>query len=204
MHPLHNAWDSIGFGSNTHGIFGATLDDPMHFNESGLFDGVTKAFHGCFTEEELKKFEQSTRSLYRNSRSSVRSDYPKSRISKGFTSCTLKTANETVGSLLSVVLTVHDNSVFDMMDDVGKRQQQRYLTFPVTVLPKLSSKKEKKEKTPSSQKVRFSSPLVASDAQLLDRYPSRRNYTCGRIEQPIHPSTTFPAHTSCVACFSGI
>ena len=53
MHPLRNAWDPIGFGSNKNGIFGATLDDPMHFNESGLFDGVTKAFYGCFTEEEL-------------------------------------------------------------------------------------------------------------------------------------------------------
>jgi hypothetical protein len=42
----------------------------------------------------------------------VRSEYPKSRISKGFTSCTLKTANETVGSLLSVALTVQDNRVF--------------------------------------------------------------------------------------------
>jgi hypothetical protein len=88
---------SIGFGCNTHGMFGATLDDPMHFNESGLFDGVTKAFCGCFAEEELKKFERSTRSLHRNSRSSVRSECPKSRISKGFTSCTLKMANETVG-----------------------------------------------------------------------------------------------------------
>jgi hypothetical protein len=75
MHPLRNAWDPIGFGSNKHGIFGATLDDPMHFNESGLFDGVTKAFYGCFTEEELKKFEDSTHCLYRNSRSSVRREF---------------------------------------------------------------------------------------------------------------------------------
>ena len=49
MHPLHNAWDLTGFGSNRQGVFGATLDDPLHFNESGLFDGVTKAFYGCFT-----------------------------------------------------------------------------------------------------------------------------------------------------------
>jgi hypothetical protein len=48
MHPLHNAWDPIGFGSNRNGIFSATPDDPTRFNESGLFDGVTKAFYGCF------------------------------------------------------------------------------------------------------------------------------------------------------------
>ena len=34
-----------GFGSNKNGIFGATLDDPLHFNESGLFYGVTKVFY---------------------------------------------------------------------------------------------------------------------------------------------------------------
>jgi hypothetical protein len=44
MHPLCNAWNPIGFGANKNGIFGATLDNPMHFNESGLFDGITKAF----------------------------------------------------------------------------------------------------------------------------------------------------------------
>jgi hypothetical protein len=135
MHSLLNAWEHIGFGSNKNGIFRATLDKPMHFNESGLFNVVTKAFYGCFTEEELKKVEQSTRCLYQNSRSSVRSEYPKSRISKGFTSCTLKMDNKTVGSLLSVALTVQDNSVFDMMDKVGQKQQQRYLTFPVTIAP---------------------------------------------------------------------
>ena len=64
MHPLRNAWDPICFGSNKNGKFGATLDDPIHFNEPGLFDGVAKAFYGCFTEEEMKTFEQSTRSLY--------------------------------------------------------------------------------------------------------------------------------------------
>jgi hypothetical protein len=204
MHPLHNAWEPIGFGSNKNGIFGATLDDPMHFNESGLFDGVTKAFYGCFTEEELKKFEDSTRFLYRNSRSSVRSEYPKSRISKGFTSCTLKTANETVGSLLSVVLTVQDNGVFDMMDKVGKKQQQRYLTFPVTVAPQPVSWKPgcKKRKKDMSPKVKVSSNMVATDIELLDRFPSRRNYTYGRDRSNDPKKKDFPrTHKSCRTLF---
>ena len=173
----------------------------MHFNESGLFDGVTKAFYGCFTEEELKKFEESTRSLYSNSRSSVKSEYPKSRISKGFTSCTLKTANETVGSLLSVVLTVQDNDVFDMMDEVGKKQQQRYLTFPATILPQRSSRKMKNEKMPD-QKVKVSSKLVATDTKLLERYPSRRNYTYGRDRTADQTKKDFPrTNESCRLLF---
>ena len=172
VHPLRNAWDQIGFGSNPHGIFGATLDNLMHFNESGLFDGVTKAFCGCFTVEELKKFEESTRSLCCNSRSSVKSEHPKRRISKGFTSYTpLKTANETVGSLLSVVLTVEDDSVFDVMDAVGKKQQQHHLTFPATISPKLSSKRTKKE-TKLCRKASVTSKLVATYTDLLELHPS--------------------------------
>jgi hypothetical protein len=193
MHPLRNAWNPISFGANKNGIYGATLDDPMHFNESGLFDGVTKAFYGCFTDEELKKFEETTRSLYRNSRSSVRSEYPKSRISKGFTNCTLKTANETVGSLVSVVLAVQDNKVFEMVDQVGSRQQERYLTFPVTVA---STSKENGSKTLKTSK------LVATDTKLLDRFPSRRNYTFGRDRNNDAKKKDFPrTDESCCLLF---
>jgi hypothetical protein len=193
MHPLRNAWNPISFGANKNGIYGATLDDPMHFNESGLFDGVTKAFYGCFTDKELNKFEETTRSLHLNSRSSVRSDYPKSRISKGFTNCTLKTANETVGSLVSVVLAVQDNKVFDMMEQVGGRQQQRYLTFPVTVS---STPKE------SGSKITKTSKLVATGTKLLDRFPARRNYTFGRDRTSDAKKKDFPCtNESCRLLF---
>ena len=226
MHPLRNAWDPIGFGSNKNGIFGATLDDPMHFNESGLFDAVTKAFYGCFTDEELKKFEFSTRSLHQNSRSSVKSEYPKSRTSKGFTSCTLKTANETVGSLVSVVLTVQDNTVYDMMNEVGDRQQQRYLTFPVTVAStpraivpdkpqsakgkkedtkktsKPTSVKRKKETEDASEKVKVISKLEAKGNELIKRFPSRRNYTFGRDRTNDAKKEDFPrTNKSCRVLF---
>jgi hypothetical protein len=216
MHPLRNAWNPIGFGANKNGISSATLDDPMHFNESGLFDGVTKSFYGCFTEEELKTFEETTRSLYQSSRSSVRSDYPKSRISKGFTSCTLKTANETVGSLVSVALTVQDDKVFDMMDQVGKRQQQRYLTFPVNVastssgsVPRAKNSQSKstqrKKQTKVSDKVLISSKMKATDIELLDRFPSRRNYTFGRDRTNDAKKEDFPrTNKSCRLLFKHI
>jgi hypothetical protein len=202
MHPLRNAWEPIAFGSTKNGIFGATLDDPMHFNESGLFDGVTKAFYGCFTEDELRIFEDKTRSLYQNSRSSVRSDYPKSRTSKGFTSCTLKTANETVGSLVSVVLTVQDNDVFDLMDKVGTKQQNRYSTFPVTV-PHPPTKKSKKNNGPPQKAVKVRSNLVATDMKLLERFPTRRDYTFGRDRTPDQKKKDFPrTNKSCRDIFT--
>jgi hypothetical protein len=195
MHPLKNAWYPVGFGSNKNGIFGATLDDPMHFNESGLFDSVTKAFYSCFTPEELKKFEESTRSFNRHSRSSVRSGFPKARVTPGFSNCTLKTANETVGSLLSVVLTVQDDKVFDMMEKVGKRQQERYLTFPVTVSPTPStdsSQNNHKKRKMNNPATKVNSKLVANDICLLELFPLRRNYTFGRDRNGDSNKQDFP------------
>jgi hypothetical protein len=221
MHPLRNAWDPIGFGSNKNGIFAATLDDPMHFNESGLFDGITKAFYGCFTEEELKKFEFTTRSLHQDSRCSVKSDYPKNRTTPGYTNCTLKTANETVGLAVSVILTVQNNDVFDMMDQVGKRQQQRYLTFPVTVASTVPSTDTKNSKThesttskkesstkkrrgmeDASEKVKGISKLEAKGTELLKRFPSRKLYTYGRDRTKDAKKDDFPrTNKSCHILF---
>jgi hypothetical protein len=99
MHPTRNSWHSISFGSNKNGVFGATLDNPMCFNESdGLFNSVAKAFCSCFTPEELNKFKQSTGSFNRDSRWSVQSEFPKDGITPGFSNCSLKMANKTVGS----------------------------------------------------------------------------------------------------------
>jgi hypothetical protein len=53
------------------------------------------------------------------------------------------------------------------------------LTFPVTVAPKPAVKKRKKE-AKLSPKVEAGSKLVATNIQLLERFPSRRNYTYGR------------------------
>jgi hypothetical protein len=77
--PAHEILDEVftSFGSNKNGMFGATLDNPMCFNESdGLFNSVAKAFCSCFTPEELNKFKQSTGSFNRHSRLSVQSDFP--------------------------------------------------------------------------------------------------------------------------------
>ena len=36
LHPIQNAWHTISFGSNSHIIYQAALDDPMHYHCSGL------------------------------------------------------------------------------------------------------------------------------------------------------------------------
>ena len=223
MHPLRNAWDPMCFGCNKNGIIAATLDDPtMHYNEAGLFDGVAKAFYGCFTEEEKQKFEGATRSLVLNSRSSVRKEFPKTRISKGFTNCTLNTANEKVGSLMTASLTLQNDETCDMMVTVGERQQERYLSFPVNITssttssdksnptkPKATSKSKNKMKNTSSAteeddnvEVRGSYKLLAGDQTILKGFPSRRNYTYGRDRSTDAKKKTFLVQPSHVEGYS--
>jgi hypothetical protein len=90
-----------------------------------------------------------------------------------------------------------------MMDKVGKKQQQRYLTFPVTVAPKPTGKKRKKE-TKLSPKVKAGSQLVATNIQLLEHFPYRRNYTYGRDRSNDPKKKDFPVQTSHVVFFSSI
>ena len=37
MHAISNAWDNVSFGCNFNGQYAATLDDPLHFCNSGMF-----------------------------------------------------------------------------------------------------------------------------------------------------------------------
>jgi hypothetical protein len=89
-----------------------------------------------------------------------------------------------------------------MIDQVGKRQQQRYITFPVTLActPSDDDSKNIKKKTASAKSKRENkrkvgdktSKLEASDIVLLDRFPSRRNYTFGRDRTTDAKKEDFP------------
>jgi hypothetical protein len=70
------------------------------------------------------------------------------------------------------------------MEQVGKRQKERCITFPVAVASNVVDieHQNKNNKKPSTKRKRFDriSELVAKDKVLLQNYPSRRNYTFGR------------------------
>ena len=99
-----------------------------------------------------------------------------------------------------------------MIDQVGKRQQQRYITLPVTLpsTPTDVDSKNTKKKTASAKrkgenKRKVSdktSKLEAAGMVLLDRFPSRRNYTFGRDRTIDAKKQDFPRdYKSCCLLF---
>jgi hypothetical protein len=118
-----------------------------------------------------------------------------------------------------------------MMEEVSKRQQQRYVTFPVTVAssprevdpdtkniqkPHSAATMQKGTKKVSqapagrrriesgkaSEKARAISKLEAKDNELIARFPSRRNYTYGRDRTNDSNKEDFPrTNKSCRALF---
>jgi hypothetical protein len=94
MHPIHNAFDRISFGSNPNGIqHRATLDKTIL---------CTSVIWECFFtlgrfSIQRDSLEDSVLSTMQGERCSIRTNYPRGRYSKGFSNMTLLTANEKVG-----------------------------------------------------------------------------------------------------------
>jgi hypothetical protein len=58
MYPIQNAWSSISFGANHDGIYRATLDDPMHYCDSGSFAYLADVVFGSMTPTERGDMEE--------------------------------------------------------------------------------------------------------------------------------------------------
>ena len=142
MHDIHNAFDHIGFGSNDNKILSATLDDPLHFCNSGLFQYMGQVGYLGMQDKEREELESLALSQVQGVRSSARHNYPRARYSKGFTNMTLLTADEKVGINFSMLLTLHNDQARYLMEKTFKRQQTKYQTFniPRATKTKLRSK----------------------------------------------------------------
>lgn len=130
VYPVRNAWSLVSFGSNVNGIHRATLDDPMHYNSSGLCAYILEiAFQGLLPNE-AKKIETYLREDFKT-RSSVRYDLPRGKYNKGFTNCTLQTASERVGMIYSLYLSLDTDRVKKIYKKSILRQQRKYcdMTF---------------------------------------------------------------------------
>jgi hypothetical protein len=58
LYPIENAWSSISFGANPDGIFKASLDDPMHYCDSGSFSYLADVIFGSMTRTERLGMEK--------------------------------------------------------------------------------------------------------------------------------------------------
>jgi hypothetical protein len=131
MHAIKNAFDPIGFGTNHNKIFAATLDDPLHFCNSGFFACLGQVAYLGMQEKERQDFESIVLEQLRGIRCSVRGDYPKGRCAEGFTNQTMLTGDEKVGSMFTMLLALHNDEVKAIVEKANERQQNKHMTFHV-------------------------------------------------------------------------
>jgi hypothetical protein len=148
MHAIDNAFDNISFGSNRNKIHSATLDDILHYCNGGMFLYMGQVGYLGMQEKEREQVESIVLSQLRGTRSSVRSEYPRGRYSKGFSNMALLTADEKVGMNFTMLLALHDDNGKAILERPFQRQQTKYMTFYV---PKYESgSHQRKKKTQSS------------------------------------------------------
>jgi hypothetical protein len=132
MYPITNAWSDICFGANRQGIYSATLDDPMHYLESGSMLYVAEVAFLSLTNNERKEVENNIRSYFSTIRSTVREDFPRAKLSSGFSRTTLLTASEKVGLLHQLFVTLGTPKTEHIFTKAIARLQERYETMPTS------------------------------------------------------------------------
>ena len=125
MYPISNAWSQISFGANVNGIYHASLDDPMHYSSSGMFQYLAEVAFKGLSPSEAKKIEKFMREDS-SARSSVRYDFPRGKFSSGFTNCMLLTANEKVGLMFALYQGLATKRIADVFQGSISRQQAKY------------------------------------------------------------------------------
>ena len=131
MYAVKNAFTKMDFGANQNGVFSATVDDIMHFHESGYFLYLAQVAYLSMVDKERESIEEVIRrQTCIGIRSSVRLDYPRIKSSSGFSSVTLLSAGEKVGASFALFLALHTEDGVRLFEKSVRRQQQKYLFFP--------------------------------------------------------------------------
>jgi hypothetical protein len=129
-YPINNAWSKVCFGANKEGIFRATLDDPMHYCDSGSFLYLAQVAFLSMTDGERLEMERIIKILFKSIRSSVREDLPRGKFSSGFSRTTLMTAGEKIGLILSLLVTLGTETGSSLFSKVIGRIQEKYESLP--------------------------------------------------------------------------
>lgn len=138
MYPISNAWSNVCFGANKAGIYRASLDDPMHYSDSGAFLYLAQVTFLSMTQSERLEMEKIIKIYFEGKRSSVRDDLPRGKFSAGFTRTTLLTAGEKIGLIFSVFITLGTVKGALHFRKVLRRLQDKYEELPsnFSLLPK--------------------------------------------------------------------
>jgi hypothetical protein len=169
-----NAWSELTFGANEDGIHRATVDDFMHYFESGVGMYVGKVAFLGMTKSERKKIEVLTSKLFQDLRSGVLINYPCGRFHSGFSNMTLLTASEKIGILFSLHLVLRTEEGKEIFEKAMNRQQLKYISFPIIV------EKSSKRKRGDDKKKPTAPPC-------LEDYPLRTEQHFHRDKNKPHP-----------------
>ena len=128
-YAIANAFSDIDFGGWSAGIYEATVDDFMHSTELGMIKSICSVVYDGLQKKEKEALESLITAKLGHIQSSVRANYPRWRLNEGFSSQTLMTASERVGSLLSLALCLHFAEVKEVIKNGHARQIKKYLKF---------------------------------------------------------------------------
>jgi len=165
LYPVQNAWSKISFGANENGIHRATVDDPMHYNSSGLFMYLAEIAFGGLLPKEQEELESYMRQDAA-SRSSMKNTLPRGKFSPGFTNCTLLTASEKVGLIYSLYFGLGTSRISELYTKAILRQRNKYSNFCLQA----ETKEEEEEEEEASPEGKTSTASSARASTACPRY----------------------------------
>lgn len=121
QHCFISGFHGVWFGSNKHGINGATPTDLMHAFLNGVLPYGIKIFVNSMTPTEKSRLDRLVMEVMKFVRSSEKGNFPRGYFSKGVSNLTLVTSEEWAGIAfcLSLVLSTHEGR--KLVDSVYER-----------------------------------------------------------------------------------
>jgi hypothetical protein len=127
-YPVQNAFWLVDFGDNPFGVYGATVDDAMHFDELGKITNIAEAFLQPFSDTDSDKLDALVEKVLSKStlRSTARYHQPRLNYHRGFSRLTLLTASKHVGVLFACYVILHMEEGENLAKTVMWKQQEKY------------------------------------------------------------------------------
>ena len=127
-YPVQNAFWLVDFGDNPFGVYRATVDDAMHFDELGKITYIAEAFLHPFSDTDSDKLDSLVEKVLSKHtlRSSARYHQPRLNYHRGFSRLTLLTASEHVGVLFACYVILHTSEGEELAKTVMSKQQEKY------------------------------------------------------------------------------
>ena len=113
QHVVDLVWFHVDQGPNPRGCFGSTPVDPMHAFEEGIVPNIMSVILDPLPDSAKTNLDALALSIVSANRWDK--DYPRMNFSGGFSSLTLLTADEKVGKMLLLWLTMHTTLGKDIM-----------------------------------------------------------------------------------------